>query len=268
MKVKKHPWAGISGPKADFLKLITELARNRSHREVFHDFLECAFCALRSPFTPPGELRDRVEASYLKIINSDDRYPKRFPELLGITCDGIDQDIDFLGPISGELGALDFGKGQFFTPWALCQLNAQLIIDAEVVDRCVEKNGFITIDEPSIGSGGMALAAAERIRDLGFDPGIHCWITGTDVSLPCVKMAFLQLSLRGVCAEIIHGNTLSLERWGRYPTRNRFLFAHHHGDRLRAYIENPDNYLKPIATPEPPAKPKTAQLDLFSEAAE
>lgn len=265
MKVKKHPWAGISGPKADFLKLVTELARNRSHREVFNDFLDCAFCALRSPFTPEGELRDEIEAKYLKIISSDDRYPKRFPELLGIACDGIDQEIDFFGPLSGELGALNAGLGQFFTPWPLCKMSAEFIIDADIVARCVEKNGFITVDEPAAGSGGMSLAAAERIRDLGYDPGIHLWITATDISLTCVKMAFLQLSLRGVCADIIHGNTLSLERWGRYPTRNRFIFAQHHGDRLRAYLENPDNYLKPA----PPApKPTPAQFDLFGEAAE
>lgn len=262
--VKKHPWAGMRGPTADFLKLVDGLARSRSHRDVFHDFLECAFCAFISPLTSPGEKRDDIEARYLKVINSDKEYPARFPELLAIAAAGIDEHIDFLGPVSGHLGSLNAAQGQFFTPWELSRSMAAMTIDEDGVKRAVEKNGFITMLEPAIGAGAMALAAAERVRELGFDPGIHLWLTGIDVSLPCVKMAYLQLTLRGVAADVVHGNGLSLEQWGRYPTHSRFLFAQHHGDRLQAYVDNPANYLQPAA---PAAKPAPRQLDLFGDAA-
>lgn len=259
--VKKHPWAGMTGPTADFLKLVNELARSRSHREVFHDFLECAFCAFISPLTSPGEKRDDIEARYLKVINSDKQYPTRFPELLAIAAAGIDQEIDFLGPVAGHLGSLNAPQGQFFTPWVLCQASAAMIIDADCVTQAIEKNGFITIEEPAVGSGAMALAAAERIRDLGFDPETQIWVTARDVSLPCVKMAYLQLSMRGVCADVYHANTISLEQWGRYPTFSKFMFRMHHGERLEAYLNDQANYVQPVAKPLPP------QLDLFGDAA-
>lgn len=260
-RVKKHPWAGLKGPIVDFLKLVDELARQRSHREVFHHFLEAAFCVLVSPVMPAGERRDAVEDRYRKVMALDERYAKRLPELFAIAVAGIDGEFDFLGPIAGHLAALNAAKGQFFTPWPLCQLLAHQTIDADLVKACVDRNGFITVQEPAIGSGAIALAAAERIRELGFDPGIHLWLTGIDVAMPCVQMAYIQLSLRGVAADIVHGDALSDERWGRYPTLERVRFAIHHGERLQAYLANPANYLQPVAKPQP------AQPDLFGDAA-
>ena len=47
MKVKKHPHAGQTGPKRDFIEGIHKLARSgRRHSEVLDDFLELAFCAV------------------------------------------------------------------------------------------------------------------------------------------------------------------------------------------------------------------------------
>ncbi|GAA2887916.1 hypothetical protein GGQ99_004763 [Aminobacter niigataensis] len=262
--VKKHPWAGMKGPAADFLKLIDDLARSRSHRDVFHDFLEAAFCAFISPLTPPGKKRDDIEARYLKVINSDKKYPTQFPELLAITAAGIDDEYDFLGPIAGQVASLNAAQGQFFTPWAVCRVTAEMILDEDSVKRAIEKNGFITVEEPAVGSGALALAAAERIRELGFDPETQAWITARDVSMPCIKMAYLQLSLRGVCADVCHANTLTLEQWGRYPTPSKLVFRQHHGDRLIAYLNDPANYLQPaVPAPTPPAP----QLDLFGDAA-
>lgn len=49
----------------------------------------------------------------------------------------------------------------------------------------------------------------------------HCSqivVTGVDIDLKCVHMAYLQLSLYGIPAVIIHGNTLTCEEWSRWYT--------------------------------------------------
>lgn len=43
-------------------------------------------------------------------------------------------------------------------------------------------------------------------------------VTAVDVDLKCVHMAYLQFSLYGIPAVVIHGNTLSVEEWSRWYT--------------------------------------------------
>ena len=40
----------------------------------------------------------------------------------------------------------------------------------------------------------------------------------TDIDLKCVHMAYIQLSLYGIPAVIIHGNTLTVEEWSHWFT--------------------------------------------------
>ena len=40
----------------------------------------------------------------------------------------------------------------------------------------------------------------------------------TDIDLKCVHMAYIQLSLYGIPAVVIHGNTLTVEEWAYWFT--------------------------------------------------
>lgn len=55
-------------------------------------------------------------------------------------------------------------------------------------------------------------------------------ITATDIDLKCVHMCYLQLSLYGIPAVVIHGNTLTLEEWSHWFTPIYVL----HGWRWRS----------------------------------
>lgn len=43
-------------------------------------------------------------------------------------------------------------------------------------------------------------------------------VTAQDIDLKCVHMTYLQLSLYGIPAVVIHGNTLTVEEWSRWYT--------------------------------------------------
>jgi type I restriction-modification system DNA methylase subunit len=68
------------------------------------------------------------------------------------------------------------------------------------VDQVIAANGFVTIAEPACGAGGMVIAAADVIASKGIDIGRHLYVEATDLSPMAWRMAYLQLSLRGILA--------------------------------------------------------------------
>jgi type I restriction-modification system DNA methylase subunit len=114
-----------------------------------------------------------------------------------------------------EIDAGNARTGQFFTPYALSRTIAELTISDDIITNAVNEYGFFTLQEPAIGSGGMVIAAAETCKERGHNYQQCMCATGIDVDSRCVHMAYIQLSLLGIPAVIVHGNTLTLETFGR-----------------------------------------------------
>lgn len=213
-RVRKHPHAGMVGTKHAFVKLVGELARGgRSHGEVFGDFLELSFCALvKTTLDPAGERAAAMEARYMRTVEKRDAaYIRRMPELLGLLQLGVFEGCDFLGEVSGELGSLNEHMGQFFTPYAVSAVNAQLLIDKDVVENAIVERGYLTLQEPACGAGGMVLATADVLYGMGFDACQHMRVWAIDLSETAFRMAYVQLSLRGLAAHVLRGDTLRME---------------------------------------------------------
>jgi hypothetical protein len=85
-------------------------------------------------------------------------------------------------------------------------------------DFKIPEKGFITLDEPSCGSGSLVLAFAEAMtaKDLNYCEQLV--VRATDIDPKCVHMAYIQLSLYGIPAVIIRGETLSLKEYTRWYT--------------------------------------------------
>lgn len=260
-KVKKHPHAGKSGPDREFIKLVGDLARSRNHREVFDDFLELSFCAIaKTTYPPRHERAEALEARYMETINRHEPdYIRAMPKLLGCAAGALasGEGGDFLGRVSGELGALNEHAGQFFTPFDMSKLMAEMVLGD--VSETVERQGFVTIHEPACGAGGMILAAADVIAEQDLDPRRVMYVEAVDISHTAYKMTYLQLSLRGIPATVVHGDTLNLDKWDAQHTPALFPFIAEHGERFRAWSLGKDASV-------PQASPR-AQLDLFAGAA-
>lgn len=85
-------------------------------------------------------------------------------------------------------------------------------------NKAIEKNGFVSVCEPCAGSGAMILGFARALRDCKYNYQRQMVVTATDIDLKCVYMTFLQLSLYGIPAVVIHGNSITLEEWSRWYT--------------------------------------------------
>lgn len=262
-KVKKNPFAGKSGAEREFVKLVDELTRiGLRHSEVFDDFLELAFCALaKGTHFPTSKTALSLEERYMRRVNARDKeYIRKMPRLLALSQIALARGgCDFLGAVSGELGALNGQAGQYFTPFEVCKLMATLTMPDR--SKPLNKEGYIAIHEPACGAGAMIIAATDVLVGNGIDLG-DIIFEATDISHAAYKMAYIQLSLRGVPARVFNGNTLTNEVWDFQftPATERFLVKH--SDYFTRQEEKKDG--APVDTPFflPPAI-NTEQLDLF-----
>ena len=251
--------------RKQFIKAFESLAHHRERHDVLADFLTMAVCAIRKTTLPPGQAADAVEAEYMAVVkrNAPDDV-RKMPQLLGITALAIqDGGCDFLGQVVGDLELLNEHMGQFFTPYDVSRMIAEITLaDA---GELIREKGFITVAEPACGAGGMIIAAADVIARQGFDISRQLYVDATDISPMCFKMTYLQASLRGIPATIRRGNTLSLEMSDQAHTPAFLPFYMEHRDAFDAW-QRPPASAEPPAAPDRPAVQPTiyrSQLSLF-----
>ncbi len=157
---------------------------------------------------------ERREKRYLEIVK---RYNKEelatFPQIFGevtMALEAAPQDI--LGATFHELELHNKARGQFFTPYELCQIMAKINVGtAEDLQAIIDKNGYVTAQEPAVGAGATIIALAEAMKDLGVNYQEHLHVTAIDVDPRAVHMAYVQFSLMHIPAHVIVGDTLRLE---------------------------------------------------------
>ena len=175
--------------RKQFIKAFENLARHRDKHDVLTDFLELAVCAIRKRALPPGPEADAIEARYMAVVRRNKPEDVRaVPELLAITTLGVqDGGCDFLGQIVGDLGMVTGHMGQFFTPYDVSRMIAELTLDT--VDEIIAEQGFVTVQEPACGAGGMVIAAADVLARKGYDIGRTLYVDATDISPLCFRMS-------------------------------------------------------------------------------
>lgn len=195
--------------EAELGKLLRSLARRYRLWEVFSDFV--AVCALTISNAVDKRNSEAREAEYMRIIG---RY--EHDEVQGLcsafarVVEGMEVPGDLLGGLFMKLEISDSWKGQFFTPYELCKCMAVMTLNTGELQQAIKGKGFITVCDPAVGGGATLIAYAEMMREAGFNPQRQVHMTGVDIDITAVHMAYVQLSLLGVPAVIVHGNSLAM----------------------------------------------------------
>jgi N-6 DNA Methylase len=221
----------------EFIKKLNEREFSKGEREKFLDFVELAFCAFAKRMVEK-ERGDKLEARYMQIVNSyrDKDAVRAYPELIGMVAKNVPHS-DFLGEVASEIGALNSKQGQFFTPYTISQLMAKMTLGEK--ESVIEEKGYITVQEPACGGGGMILAVAETLLERGYNPCEQLFVHATDVSAVCYWMTYLQCTLAGIPAQVVHGNTLTLETFEMAYTHPAVRFFGLHGDIFKKSESQP-----------------------------
>lgn len=251
-------------PTREIVKILQGLIGSRDLYTAFRDSMEMLALAVANGCDRSQQF-DAREARYLEIAKaySGDEL-NSISHILSHLAMAMETEFsDYLGQVFMQLELGSDAGGQFFTPYDVCRFMAQLTINDGVVSDAVAQRGYVTVQEPAVGAGGMVLAMEEVLRQRGRPGVMH--VTCVDVDVKAVHMAFLQLSLAGIPAVVIHGNTLSMAEWGRWYTPAHVLQGW--GRRLRRGSKDM-NVTPPVAETGASMMPSVhptnvGQLDLF-----
>lgn len=187
---------------------------------VISDFFAVSAIAVRNN-VDYGKERESYEQRYLSIVK---KYRKEdleiFSQALGVFMGWIqkamDGDIpfrDFAGEIYMDSGTSSGKAGQFFTPYHVSHLMAEVIFDKEKIKAEIDADPdrLITIAEPTCGAGWLIVAAIDVLKNAGINYAWNVFVDCGDIDSRCVHMTYLTLSLLGVPAVVRKGDALSLD---------------------------------------------------------
>jgi hypothetical protein len=130
---------------------------------------------------------------------------------------------DLLGSIYMSLGIQNKNQGQFFTPYDLCKLSANVTIDKKTMSKAVKEKGYASICDPTVGGGAMLIASAERCNKIfnKLQYRNHVCFVGQDLDATCCHMCYIQLSLIGLAGYIVNANTLTTAKVDFYKDNEK-----------------------------------------------
>ena len=191
--------------KSEFLKVFKTIDHGQSRYTVFADFVQLSSCSLHNALIPSSALEQEYLATAGRYSSAD---MDRFCQLLAITVRALEVRHDFLGEVfmSAELG--NAAAGQFFTPWHVSLMMAQMVMgNAANLPEC----GFLTLQEPACGAGCMVIAAAESLALQGLNPQACLWVRAIDIDRTVAMACYVQLSLLHIPGEVVIGDAISSE---------------------------------------------------------
>lgn len=197
--------------RKEFLKVFNRLINSYQYWDVWRDFIVIYACAISNPMDK--QHYNEREELYLQTIKKYNKQEQPlFSELAAYTVMALEEnpEQDFLGSIYMSLNLGNKNNGQYFTPYNVCELMAEITMRDSVL-KC-EKEGYITINDPCCGAGAILIAgihaAKKQLEKAGYNYQHHILVAAQDIDLTAALMCYIQLSLLGVAGYIKVGNSL------------------------------------------------------------
>lgn len=205
----------------EIVERINELSGSRSPYEVFCDWVKCTALAITNCSDIfRGKTWQKREDEYLKTIRPYGQDAHKISEMTDLLMYALENNMsDVLGKIYMDAGCGNKNTGQFFTPFHISKAISGCTLPDDVSP---EKPAMIY--EPSCGGGGMIIAVAKAIKEKDIDYQRAMKVIAQDLDWKAVYMTYVQLSLLGISAVVIQGDTLQepLRRMKEYPPERIF----------------------------------------------
>ena len=199
----------VGGKEKDFLKLFDKLTCSRSGWQVWEDLMTVMACSISNAVDRTPDKFQRREEKYERSIKNlgGVEIPA---QMLGIITMALEQnpDQDFLGKLYMSLNLGNHWKGQFFTPYNICRMMAEMNF-GDGVQAEAERKGYISVCDPCVGAGAMLIAAANAMKRAKLNYQTNAVFVGQDIDRVVAMMAYIQISLIGCPGYIIIGNSLT-----------------------------------------------------------
>lgn len=193
----------------ELIQMFEGMSGRYSGYEIFSDWVKAsALSVCNTCHIIHDSVWKEREQAYLDICRKYSHEElEMFARMLALLIDGLTEDMtDVLGEVYMRAGLGSKIAGQFFTPFHLSELCARVGVDIQKIDP--ESTEPITLSEPSCGGGGMIIATAKVLRDNGINFQRRLRVVAQDLDWKGVYMTYLQLSLLGIQAKVVQGDTL------------------------------------------------------------
>lgn len=122
---------------------------------------------------------------------------------------------DFLGSLYMHLELGSHWKGQFFTPYHVCELMAGLGADKRIEE--LKSEHWISVNDCACGAGATLLAMANKLREAGINYQERVLFVAQDIDRITGMMCYIQLSLLGCPGYVVIADSLCNPLTGKSP---------------------------------------------------
>ena len=202
---------------------INKLSGKYTPYQIFTDWVTMLAIAIQNSCKLiHDKIYEEREETYKTIAK---RYTEDELKILGDMCGALaiileDRFSDVLGEIYMLSGCGCKKTGQFFTPYHLSYLTAKLVYEEHI--NQLGEDEKIEINEPSTGGGGMLIAIAQVMKEKNINYQKRLHVIAQDLDWNGVYMTYIQLSLLGVKATVVQGDTLHEPYRKGYDERRLF----------------------------------------------
>lgn len=192
--------------KEDIIKTVAKASGAYTPHQIFRDWIECLALAIANASAPfHDKVWQRHEDIFAATMNKyDEKMTETFSQMTGGLVDLYESGFDdFLGDIYMKAGCGSGALGQFFTPYHLSVLMAEMAVPEDV-----SEDHIYTMNEPSCGGGASIVAAAEIIHRRGLNYQKCMKVVAQDLDWMGVYMTYIACSFYGIDAIVVQGDTL------------------------------------------------------------
>ncbi|BCH47330.1 hypothetical protein KAM260_52210 (plasmid) [Klebsiella pneumoniae] len=190
-----------------FIHVFKDTGRHLGRWEVFSDFLSLAASELDMARIRAPESIEHCRKICARYEASD---IAKMQEMFCMMVCALEAKFhDFLGAIFMVLELGDNFRGQYFTPYPVQSLMARMLMPG--VRDTIRREGIATVSDPACGAAGMLIAYAECLLEADINPSMHMFGSCIDIDPVAADMAFIQLYVLGIAAEVVTGNTLTMQ---------------------------------------------------------
>lgn len=197
---------------------IQNMAGKHNPYQIFSDWVTMAAISIQNTCVM---IHDKVykarEQQYMLIQKKyTPEEMQTFSKMLAAVTLTFDEKFDdVLGDIYMRSGCGSKATGQFFTPYHISYLTASVTYADAIKEIADDK--VLEIHEPSCGAGGMIIAVTQLMKDEGLNPQRNMHVVTQDLDYLAVYMTYVQLSLLGIKAIVVQGDSLAEPYKAGYP---------------------------------------------------
>ena len=195
----------FQNPEKEFIATFRQLCYTKSAWQVWADVMSVIACSISNAVDKTEERRESREREYEECVKrlGSVEFPAK---LMAIITEALDTnpEQDFLGAMYMKLELGNHWKGQFFTPYSICQCMAEITIGEQG-----KAKDYLTVNDPACGAGATLIAAANTLRKRGINYQNDVMFVGQDIDRIVGLMCYIQLSLLGCPGYVVIADTIT-----------------------------------------------------------